>query len=184
MGAIVVVIRAYKFEQDQLKRLQSNSEVTTSSKSKCRLDKRRESKSTSQLPPPHPRRPSQIRKQIEIKIDGDTPRGSIGSNHGRRSTVMSSNAMSYSNGLSTQLALEALDSQFDFNRKMSAQSVGSLSPNSKKLSVLSPSHRKYSDIMPPTRPPSLGMKRVLSADQQAKRPLPPTPTGKDSTYVD
>ena len=61
--------------------------------------------------------------------------------------------------------------------------------NVHKLSVASVSSRssipsrysnsKFSDILPPTRPPPLGLKPVLSAEQKLNRPLPPTPPSEN-----
>eukprot|EP01084_Bolivina_argentea_P084128 152242_1 len=49
--------------------------------------------------------------------------------------------------------------------------------NSRNSSINSPHSRSsYADILPPTKPPPLGMRPILTSKQQANRPLPPTPT--------
>ena len=167
--AVVTVTRAYLFEQ---RNLEKSKEENAEEKEKDPMRESQSKSSTNELP----RKTSRSRKESEVsKGDKNVSRKSSRQSRSRRST---GNGHSYR--LSNQLAL---DQNIDFSRKMSMQSVGSLSPQTPtRLSALSPSHRKYSDIMPPTRPPPLGMKKVLSADQQAKRPLPATP--KSSEYVD
>ena len=62
----------------------------------------------------------------------------------------------------------------DYQQRVSKVSIAS---NSSRSSI--PSSRnmnfKYFDILPPTRPPPIGLLPTLSAEQQLNRPLPPTP---------
>ncbi len=51
----------------------------------------------------------------------------------------------------------------------------------RKLTLSPRSYRsdsKYADILPPTKPPPIGMKPVLTAKQQSNRPLPLTPPAR------